>query len=185
MPAPYPHALRGRIAALKRLARHDPADPVVRDIVRLRAADACEYCLMPTNGKFEIEHIIPRQRWNEYLNGRYPGLRRAERLAASTPDHLNNFAWSCFFCNNAKGGRPRQRTAVRLFDPRFDHWPAHFGFAPTKGYGVIVGLTRIGAATARAMQFHAGGPEGALAERYTAILRGLYPPPWLRTAYDL
>jgi hypothetical protein len=52
-------------------------------------------------------------------------------------------------------------------------------------YGVIIGLTAVGAETVRAMRFHAGGPEGALAERYTAILRGIYPPPWLRAAYNL
>ena len=50
---------------------------------------------------------------------------------------------------------------------------------------MIIGLTAIGAETVRALQFHAGGPEGALAERYAAILRGLYPPPWLRAAYNL
>jgi len=50
---------------------------------------------------------------------------------------------------------------------------------------VIIGLTAVGAETVRAMRFHAGGPEGALAERYAAILRGIYPPPWLRAAYDL
>src|SRR4051794_16765574 len=77
VPAPYPRALRGRIAALNRLLRHDARDPIVRDVVRQRAADACEYCLMPTTGKFEIEHIIPKQRWNDYLAGTYPGLRRA------------------------------------------------------------------------------------------------------------
>ena len=185
MPAPYPPPLRSRIAALNRLPRHDPRDPLVRDIVRQRAADACEYCLMPTTGKFEIEHIIPRQRWTDYLVGRYPGLRRAERLALVTPDHLRNFAWACFFCNNAKGGRPRPRSETRLFDPRYDQWPRHFAFSPTKGYGVIIGLTAIGAETVRVLQFHGGGPEGALAERYAAILRGLYPPPWLRAAYHL
>ena len=95
MPAPYPRALRGRIAALNRLPRHDAHD----------------------------------------LTGTYPGLRRATRLALSTPDHIANFAWSCFFCNNAKGGRPRPRTDLRLFDPRFDQWPEHFAFSPTKGYG--------------------------------------------------
>jgi len=52
--------LRGRIAALNRLPRHDPRDRLVRDVVRQRAADACEYCLMPTNGKFEVEHIVPK-----------------------------------------------------------------------------------------------------------------------------
>jgi len=85
VPAPYPRALRGRIAALNRLPQHDARDPIVRDVVRQRAADACEYCLMPTTGTFEIEHIIPKQRWNDYLTGTYPGLRRAKRLALSTP----------------------------------------------------------------------------------------------------
>ncbi len=185
MPAPYPRALRGRIAALNRQARHEPTDSIVRDVVRQRAADACEYCLMPSNGKFEIEHIIPKQRWTEYLNGTYPGLRRPARLTLANPDHIGNYAWSCFFCNNAKGGRQRPRTDPRLFDPRFDHWPEHFAFSPTKGYGVILGITPIGAATVQALQFHAGGPEGALAERYTAILRGFYPPPWLLATYKL
>ena len=50
---------------------------------------------------------------------------------------------------------------------------------------MIIGLTAVGAETVRAMRFHEGGPEGALAERYAAILRGIYPPPWLRAAYDL
>ena len=145
----------------------------------------CEYCLMPTTGKFEIEHIIPKQRWHDFVSGHYPGLRRAERLALAAPDHIANFAWACFFCNNAKGGRPRPRTALRLFDPRFDHWPDHFAYSPTKGYGVILGLTSIGAETVRVLQFHAGGAVGALAERYTAILGGSYPPAWLRAAYNL
>ena len=73
----------------------------------------------------------------------------------------------------------------RLFNPRFDQWPEHVAFSPTKGYGVIIGLTPIGAETVRALQFHAGGPEGALAERYTAILRDFYPPSWLQAAYNL
>jgi hypothetical protein len=92
VPALYPRALRGRIAALNRAARHDPQDPLVREVVRQRAADACEYCLMPTTGKFEIEHIIPTQRWRDYLNGEYPGLRPAARLALAIPDHIDNFA---------------------------------------------------------------------------------------------
>ncbi|MCA1599276.1 MAG: HNH endonuclease [Chloroflexi bacterium] len=174
-----------RIAVLNRLHRHDPHDPTVRDVVRQRAADACEYCLMPTNGKFEIEHIVPKQRWNDYVNGKYPGLRRAERLALPTYDHISNFAWSCFFCNNAKGGRRHLRTATRVFDPRFDHWPKHFAFSRTSGPLVIVGLTAIGRETVRIMRFHAGGEEGALVQRAWTIQLGLYPPPWLREAYSL
>jgi hypothetical protein len=68
-------------AALNRLPRHDARDPIVRDVVRQRAADACEYCLMPTTGKFEIEHIIPKQRWNDYLT-------RGPAAASSAPAAL-------------------------------------------------------------------------------------------------
>ncbi len=100
-------------------------------------------------------------------------------------DHILNFAWSCSYCNDAKGGRPRPRTHARVFDPRFDHWPNHFAFSPAKGYIVIVGLTAVGHETVRTMGFHTGGEEGALVERSTAIQRGLYPPPWLRVAYSL
>jgi hypothetical protein len=74
---------------------------------------------------------------------------------------------------------------LRFFDPRFDQWPEHFAFSRTKGPGVIIALTAVRAETVRAMRFHEGGPEGALAERYAAILRGIYPPPLLRAAYDL
>ena len=56
MPAPYPRALRGRIAALNRLPRHDARDPIARDVVRQRAADACEYCLLPNYIAFRVYH---------------------------------------------------------------------------------------------------------------------------------
>ena len=36
---------------------------------------------------------------------------------------------------------------TRLSDPRYDQWPRHVAFSPQKGYGVIIGLTTIGAAT--------------------------------------
>lgn len=48
-----------RLSILYRRAVHSPRNPDVRDVVRLRAGDACEYCLLPTIGHFNIEHIIP------------------------------------------------------------------------------------------------------------------------------
>lgn len=115
---------------------------------------------MPTNGKFQIEHIIPWSRWGDYIQRRYPGLRRSDRLTLRSPDHIANYAWSCYFCNHAKGGEERSPRAQRLFDPRVDHWPDHFMFAQSKDYGVIVGVTRAGDETARALRFHEGGAEG-------------------------
>jgi len=185
MSAPYPRALRVRIAELNRVPRHDPRDPRVRDIVNQRATDACEYCLMPTRGKFEVEHIVPVVRWFDYLGKQYPGLRPAEWLNLPTHDHINNFAWACFFCNRTKGGQPRPYMSTRLFDPRYDHWPDHFEFSSTKGYGVILPRTIIGVYTVQALKFHNGGAEGPLAERYSVVLKGDYPPPWLRVAYHL
>jgi hypothetical protein len=52
-------ALGGLIAQVEREEQNDPHDPLVRQVVRLRARDACEYCLHPTTGQFEIDHIIP------------------------------------------------------------------------------------------------------------------------------
>lgn len=74
---------------------------MVRLAVRLRAGDSCEYCFLPTVGRFQIDHIIPPVHWAEYSAGRI-------RLVAPVPvrrgpHHLDNYAWSCPFCNAAKG----------------------------------------------------------------------------------
>jgi hypothetical protein len=42
VPAPYPRALRGRIAALNSLPRHDARDPILRAVVHQQAANACD-----------------------------------------------------------------------------------------------------------------------------------------------
>lgn len=186
MPAPYPKALQSGLAALQSLPTHHSHDQRVRDLVRQRAADVCEYCLMPTSAtKFQIEHIIPRAQWANYRAGAYPALRPRARFSLSTPDHLSNYAWSCFFCNNAKGGRSRSAARGRLFDPRFDHWPDHFGFLASTHRGIIVGKTRIGLETVEALDFNSGGPEGAATARFIAIIEGRYPPPHLIAAYRL
>src|SRR5579871_2537107 len=98
-----PPGLRQREAALRRRPVHRADNADVREVVRLRAGDACEYCLLPTTGAFEVEHIIPPGTWDDYLAGRLRGLRPARRRRG--PDHIDNYAWSCPFCNRAKGGR--------------------------------------------------------------------------------
>mgnify|MGYP001362519302 CR=1 FL=1 len=141
---------------------------------------------MPTSAsKFEIEHIVPRARWSDYQAGVFPALRRRDRLALSSPDHIAKYAWACFFCNNAKGGRARLAKDARLFDPRYDHWPNHFAFLASSHYSVILGLTPIGQATVEALKLNGGGPESPLVARHVAIMNGDYPPSWLRTAYNL
>jgi len=185
MPAPVPHHLRGRLAASGRLPKHDPHNQAVRDLVRQRARDSCEYCLMPTTSKFEIEHIVPRARWADYQANAYAALRRRSRLNLATPNHIANYAWACVFCNGAKGGRRRPLGSVRLFDPRYDNWPDHFEFLSSASYAAILGLTAIGVATVVALKFNRGGPEGPLVARHVAIMQGIYPPHWARAAYRL
>src|SRR3954466_11635857 len=90
---------------LERLARqtpHDPSDPDVRMVVQTRARDACEYCLMPTRSRFEIDHIVPVSRWRAYLAGR---LLWQPIESDREMHHLDNFAWSCSYCNGFKGER--------------------------------------------------------------------------------
>jgi len=126
----------------------------------------------------------PRNLWNDYIAGRLPAVRPRRRRHG--PDHLDNFAWSCPFCNRAKGGRVAQGR-TRFFDPRHDRWPRHFMFPPATGYIVIAGATPVGHASAgpSGLDFNAGGLEGSLVTRHLAIQAGAYPPPWARSAYSL
>jgi hypothetical protein len=98
------------------------------------------------------------------------------------PDHIDNFAWSCPFCNAAKGqqvsGQVGRRT-FRLFDPRRDRWTKHFVFV--HNYLFIVGLPGIGYVTEHALGFNAERLGGPLGTRHDAVLVGRYPPPWART----
>lgn len=184
---PHP-GLEERLAALRRRAIHSSRNPDVRDVVRLRAHDACEYCLLATIGRFNIEHIIPPGLWLDYIAGRLPGL--APHPERHGPHHIDNYAWSCPFCNEAKGERVSHGTgqaAVRFFDPRHDRWSDHFVFPEASGYLFILGATEVGRVTvsAHGLDFNAGGVEGPLGTRHVAILHGDYPPQWARTAYGL
>lgn len=172
-----------RLVLLRELAgrtRHDPHDEYVRLAVRLRARDAWEYCLLPTAGAFHVDHVIPPALWNSYVAGRLSPVRyRPGRLG---PDHLDNFAWSCPFCNIAKGQevafRLGRRTS-RLFDPRLDRWREHFVFV--HNYLFIVGLPGIGQATEKALGFNDQRLGGPLGTRHDATLVGRYPPVWARS----
>jgi len=88
-----PPGLERRIEILLRRPTHSPHNHEVRAVVRLRAHDACEYCLLPTINTFHIEHIIPPALWEDYARGRLPGV--PPRLGRHGPDHIDNYAWSC------------------------------------------------------------------------------------------
>ena len=106
-------------------------DAALREFVRKRAGDRCEYCLLPQEVSelhFHIEHIIPRQ---------HGGTDDRENLALACPD-----------CNLVKGPNltgiePATGKVVRLFDPRRDRWDDHFAYDGPR----IDGRTLIGRAT--------------------------------------
>jgi hypothetical protein len=176
IPRPNTQAL---LTLLAGRSRHDAGDDFVRLAVRLRAGDACEYCLLPTVGQFHVDHVIPPARWPDYVSGRLRAL--SPRPGRQGPQHIDNFAWCCPFCNGAKQQQVTRRIARRthrLFDPRCDHWPEHFAYF--HNHLIIVGVTGIGRATTEALGFNTGGPQGPLGSRHDAILASRYPPPWAR-----
>ncbi len=170
----FPHpGLEERLAALRQRAVHSPRNPDVREAVRLRANDACEYCLLPTVARFNIEHIIPPDLWQDYVVGRLPGVSPV--TGRGGPNHIDNYAWSCPFCNEAKGRRVSHgltRRVIRFFDLRHDRWTDHFIFPNSSGYIFIIGVSEVGRVTAgpRGLDFNAGGPEGPLGTRHKTIL---------------
>ncbi len=87
---PVHPGLKQRVAVLRRRSVHDPHNPDVREVVRLRANDAREYCLLPAISKFEVEHIIPPELWAAYSTGALSGVRPRRRRQG--PDHLDNYA---------------------------------------------------------------------------------------------
>jgi hypothetical protein len=122
---------------------------------------------MPTNTLFEIDHIVPRRRWAEYA-GRSPAPQRT--VLGAGPEHLDNFAWSCPFCNRHKGQQLQGRVGIRrhsLFHPRQQRWAEHFVLA--EGGLLILGLSEVGRATERALHLNDARPNGPLVTRYRAL----------------
>jgi hypothetical protein len=92
-------------------------DDATRDVVRRRAGDRCEYCLLPQEASllltFHVEHIIAKQHVDEEA------------------DDPNTLALACNRCNAYKGTNlasidPETKEKVLLFDPRQDVWRNHF-----------------------------------------------------------
>ncbi len=110
----------------------------LRQLVYERANWCCEYCLIPQAAALathHVDHIIA-----EKHGGRTDAL---------------NLACSCALCNHRKASDlssvdPETGLIVPLFNPRLDHWSAHFQI--TDGY--IVPLTSTGRVTVRLLQFN-------------------------------
>ncbi|MDP6116490.1 MAG: HNH endonuclease [Planctomycetota bacterium] len=113
----------------------------VREFVRNRAEDRCEYCRMPQvaiDATFHVDHVIARQHVEQ---------------VEDDPEHL---ALACDRCNFYKGTNlstvdPESGDIVPLFNPRQDIWEEHFLFAEAS----LVGLTPIGRATLRLLNMNA------------------------------
>ncbi|MBL7041063.1 MAG: HNH endonuclease [Pirellulaceae bacterium] len=130
----------------------------VRRLVRERARERCEYCLIPESAVFvshEVDHIV------------------AEKHGGET--ETNNLALSCVLCNKHKGSDltsidPSTSDIVPLFHPRRNSWTEHFHVVD----GRIEPLTATGRVTARLLQHN--HPD-RIEERELLLAAGLIQPP--------
>lgn len=114
-------------------------EAALRQYVRDRAQDRCEYCRLPQSSApfltFHIEHI--------------------EATQHIIDDSLENLALACPDCNRYKGPNlttldPATRKIVRLFHPRRDDWEEHFEYRGP----LLFGQTPIAEATIRLLQIN-------------------------------
>ncbi len=110
-------------------------DDAVRQRVRRRAQDRCEYCLLHQDFAsltHHIEHIVARKHGGT--------------------DEAKNLALACHRCNLHKGSNltgidPKTGKLSELFHPRRRRWTAHFRFEGVH----IIGTTPIGRATVQTL----------------------------------
>jgi hypothetical protein len=103
----------------------------LRDDVRARAADCCEYCQLSqtlTALPHEIDHIIAQKHGGASTSG--------------------NLCLACFYCNSNKGPNiagidPDTGQITVLFHPRRDRWSEHFFWTD----GTLIGKTASARAT--------------------------------------
>lgn len=113
-------------------------DARMREFVRTRAGDRCEYCLLrqeQTGLSHHVEHVVAKQHGGS--------------------DDPENLALACNRCNACKGPNlsgidVETADLVPLFHPRRDVWAEHFEFLGPR----IVGRTPRGRATVRVLQMN-------------------------------
>lgn len=115
-------------------------DNALRQFVRQRANNCCEYCQLQQSlvpfVKFHVDHIVARQHGGT--------------------DEPDNLALACFHCNLHKGPNltgidPDNSQITPLFNPRKMSWDQHFSFQGP----IIVGLTAEGRTTVRVLAMNA------------------------------
>jgi hypothetical protein len=111
----------------------------VRDHMRRRAGDRCEYCHRPQATSpliaLQLEHVIPRKHGGS--------------------DDLENLALACAECNLGKGSNltgidPQSQQITALFNPRVDTWEDHFRWDGLR----LEGRTAIGRTTLRVLDMN-------------------------------
>jgi hypothetical protein len=113
-------------------------ESATRALVRTRARNCCEYCILPQDGcslTHHIEHVIARQHGGT--------------------DDPDNLALACHRCNlrtgpNLTGIDPITGEIVSLFNPRRDRWLDHFRLTGP----VIEGVTAVGRTTIKVLSMN-------------------------------
>jgi HNH endonuclease len=133
----------------------------LRNAVRERAHNHCEYCSCPADyapDSFTIDHTQPRQ--------------------SGGPTTLENLAWACQGCNGSKHTRtafldPETQQEIPLFNPRQQFWHEHFQWS--SDVTQMIGLTACGRATIVALKLNR--PSVMNLRRLLANAQ-LHPPSW-------
>lgn len=120
-----------------------------RRLVRARAGDRCEYCLLSQSdsplARLQIEHILPRKHGGS--------------------DDAENLSLACIDCNlhkgpNIAGVDSETGQITSLFNPRIDAWHEHFEWRGIH----ILGKSPIGRVTVNVLNMNS---EDQLALRST------------------
>ena len=113
-------------------------DAAMRDLVRERAGDRCEYCRLHqeySGLRHHIEHITARQHGGS--------------------DDADNLALACHRCNLHKGSNltgidPQTAQLTPLFHPRRDQWTGHFTWEGAR----INGISAVGRTTVQVLNMN-------------------------------
>ncbi len=129
----------------------------LRQRVKIRAGNRCEYCGLPqvfaAMVQFQIEHIVAKQHGGS--------------------DKLSNLAWACQRCNLSKGPNLagidfQTKRIVPLFHPRRQKWHRHFSWDGP----LLIGLTPVGRATIHVLNMN---DPHRLVLREQLIADGVFP----------
>ncbi len=131
----------------------------IRQRVRQRAENRCEYCLSHQDyimGRLQIDHIEP--------------------LAKGGDDTEDNLCLACELCNQYKwtqtaGLDTQSGEIVSLFNPRQQRWQEHFTWS-SEGTEII-GLTPCGRGTVRTLKLN---NSLAVTVRKNWVKAGWHPP---------